>query len=71
MKTAKRLFLFGVLTALLAGCFIPITAAPPQPHDENPDAFTVDVLIRGGGARSFAGPDFGQIKQHDGIRNFM
>ncbi|MDR0759905.1 MAG: hypothetical protein LBF74_07320 [Treponema sp.] len=57
MKTVNRLFLSGVLAALLAGCFSPITAVPPQPQDGGPAPFTVDVLIGGGGARSIAGPD--------------
>jgi hypothetical protein len=71
MKTVQPFFVSAVLTALLAGCFDPITAVPPQRHDGGHAPFTVDVLIGGGGARSIAGPGFVEIKKNDGIRNFM
>ncbi|MDR0759163.1 MAG: hypothetical protein LBF74_03520, partial [Treponema sp.] len=49
----------------------PLPTFPPQPQDGGPAPFIVDVLIGGGGARSIAGPGFGQIKENNGIRNFM
>jgi hypothetical protein len=52
-------FLGGILASLLlAGCFDPITAAPPKTGDP----FTVGIMIgKDGSARTVAGPDSDRI----------
>jgi hypothetical protein len=72
MKNAKaNLFVLGILTALLSGCFNPITAIPPKQEDQAVEPFTVNVLIGKDTVtdRSIAGPDAVRIKE--GIHNIM
>jgi hypothetical protein len=75
MKNIKTLFITGILTLLLSGCFNPITATPPQTDGSALDPFTVDVMIgsKQGKARSIAGLDAQRIKAggKEGIRNIV
>jgi hypothetical protein len=80
MKVIRlNLFVLGILTALLAGCFDSITTDPPR-QDETQEViispFTVDILIGDASedrARTIAGPDSNRIKAEgaNGIRNFI
>jgi hypothetical protein len=73
MKNAKRtdFFTFGFLALLLAGCFNPVPAVPPQ-NDPGVNSFTVDVQIgkETEDGKSIAGPDSARIKGAN-IRNFI
>jgi hypothetical protein len=72
MKNKKPgLFVLGVLTVLLAGCFNAVTIVPPKQEDSALDPFTIDVVIGKNteAARSVAGPDAARIKGD--IRNII
>jgi hypothetical protein len=73
MKRVKMMSFFaaGILAALLAGCFNPITVVPPKQEDPNIAPFTVDIQIGKDTekSRSVAGPDADRIKGD--IRNIV
>ncbi|MDR2246290.1 MAG: hypothetical protein LBE17_06415 [Treponema sp.] len=71
MKNLKltRVFTFGALAIVFAGCFNPVTMDPPMQGTPVPSSFTVDVLVgKDNVSRSVAGPDAARIKT-EGIRN--
>jgi formylglycine-generating enzyme required for sulfatase activity len=73
MKNARMsLFIFGILTVFLSGCFNPITVIPSKQGNPAVDPFTIDVVIGQDteAARSEAGPDAETIK-YGGIRNII
>jgi hypothetical protein len=72
MNKLLGLFSAGFLAVLLAGCFNPVEAIPPNQDDLTIEPFTLDVLIGKDAedGRSIAGPDAARIKG-TGIRNII
>jgi hypothetical protein len=65
MKNTKPagFFVLGFLAVVLAGCFNPITAVPPQTGNPLTDPFTFEIVIgEDGSARTTVGPDSDRIK---------